>query len=100
MSHKIAPYSLDFAGAVSSTVRTNTGGNTEYATIDPAIKVLLGEIRSRLDEAARIARAAEACALAGNVAEDVVVSMDMEQMLYEAGRLQDAASLLNRLSRD
>ena len=100
MSHKIAPYSLDFAGPVSGTVRTNTEGNMERATIEPAIKVLLGEIRSRLDEAARIARAAEACALAGSVAEGVVVSMDMEQMLYEAGRLQDAASLLNRLSRD
>jgi hypothetical protein len=29
----------------------------------------------------------------------VSVSMDIEQLIYEAGRLQDAASLLNRLSR-
>lgn len=100
MSHKIAPYSLDFAGEGSGTVRTNTEGCMERATIEPAIKVLLGEIRSRLDEAARIARAAEACVLAGSVAEGVLVSMDIEQILYEAGRLQDAASLLNRLSRD
>jgi len=26
--------------------------------------------------------------------------MDIEQLIYEAGRLQDAATLLNRLSRD
>jgi hypothetical protein len=55
-------------------------------------------IRSRLSEAARIAGAAEACVLAGSIAEGVSVSMDIEQLIYEAGRLQDAASLLNRLS--
>jgi len=65
---------------------------------DQAIKVLLSEIHRRLDDAARIAKAAEACALAGSVAEGVSVSMDIEQLIYEAGRLQDAASLLNRLA--
>ena len=34
------------------------------------------------------------------VGEGVTVSMDIEQLVYEAGRLQDAASLLNRLSRE
>jgi hypothetical protein len=34
------------------------------------------------------------------VAEGVTVSMDIEQIIYEAGRLQDAASLLNRISRE
>jgi hypothetical protein len=70
------------------------------ATIEPALRLILGEIHSRLNEAARIAKAAEACALAGSVAEGVAVSMDIEQLLYEAGRLQDAASLLNRISHD
>jgi hypothetical protein len=69
-------------------------------TIEPAIKILLSEIHSKLNEAARIAKAAEACALAGSVAEGVTVSMAIEQLIYEAGRLQDAASLLNRLSRE
>jgi hypothetical protein len=72
----------------------------DLATIEPAIKILLTEIHSKLNEAARIAKAAEASALAGSVAEGVAVSMDIEQLIYEAGRLQDAASLLNRLSRD
>jgi hypothetical protein len=72
----------------------------DRATTEQAITMILTEIHSRLDDAARIAKAAEACALAGSVAEGVVVSMDIEQIIYEAGRLQDAASLLNRLSRE
>ena len=70
----------------------------DHATIEPAIRILLTEIHSRLAGAARIAKAAEACALAGSIAEGVTVSMDIEQPIYEAGRLQDAASLLDRLS--
>jgi hypothetical protein len=70
----------------------------DSAVINEAIKVCLTEIHSRLNEAARIAKAAEACAIAGSVPEAVTISMDIEQMIYEAGRLQDAASLLNRLS--
>ena len=69
-------------------------------TIEPAIKSILGEIHVTLTEAARIAKAAEACALAGSIAEGVHVSMDIEQLIYEAGRLHDAASLLNRLSQE
>jgi len=68
--------------------------------INEAIKAFLGEIHSRLSEATRIAKAAEACALAGSVTEAVTLSMDIEQLSYEAGRLQDAVSLLNRLSRE
>ena len=71
----------------------------DHATIEPAIRIILTEIHSKLNEAARIAKAAEACVLAGSVTEGVSVSMDIEQLIYEAGRLQDAASLLNRLSR-
>ena len=70
----------------------------DRATIEPAIRIVLTEIHSKLNEAARIAKAEEACALAGSIAEGVTVSMDIEQLIYEAGRLQDAASLLNRLS--
>jgi hypothetical protein len=72
----------------------------DRATIEPAIRSVLTEIHSKLNEAARIAKAAEACALAGSVVEGVTVSMDIEQLIYEVGRLQDAASLLNRLSRE
>src|ERR1700721_1965731 len=43
-----------------------TGAAMDHATIEPAIRILLTEIHSRLAEAARIAKAAEACALAGS----------------------------------
>jgi hypothetical protein len=72
----------------------------DRATIQPAIKILLTEIHAKLSEAARIAKAAEACAEAGSISEGVTISMDVEQLVYEAGRLQDAASLLNRMSRE
>jgi hypothetical protein len=62
----------------------------DRATIEPAIRSVLTEIHSKLNEAARIAKAAEACALAGSVVEGVTVSMDIEQLIYEVGRLQDA----------
>ncbi len=70
----------------------------DRAVIEQAVKLILTEIHFRLGEATQIAKAAEACALAGSVVEGVTVSMDIEQLLYETGRLQDAASLLNRLS--
>ena len=43
------------------------GTTTDRAAIQPAIKILLTEIHSKLNEAARIAKAAEACAEAGSI---------------------------------
>jgi hypothetical protein len=98
--HKIAQDLLDFR-AVGSVCGNVSGETTmDRAAIEPAVKIVMTEIHSKLNEAARIAKAAEACALAGSVTEAVTVSMDIEQLIYEAGRLQDAASLLNRLSRE
>ena len=72
----------------------------ERASIESAIKLIIAEIHTRLNEAARIAKAAEVCVQNGAIGEGVEVSMDIEQLIYEAGRLQDAASLLNRLNRE
>jgi hypothetical protein len=72
----------------------------ERANLEPAIKLIIAEIHTRLSEATRIAMAAEACAVAGSITEGLEVSVDIEQLIYEAGRLQDAASLLGRISRD
>lgn len=68
--------------------------------IEAAIKQILTEIRARLDEAASIAQAAVVCAEAGNVGKGIEISMDIEQLVYEASRLQDAVSLLHRVSQD
>jgi hypothetical protein len=70
----------------------------DRTTIEPAIKIMLTEIHAKLTEATRIAKAAEACALAGSVTEGVALSMDIEQLIYEADHLHGAVSLLNRLS--
>ena len=67
---------------------------------DDAVTACFSKIHSRLAEATRIAKAAEACAQAGSVGEAVTISMDIEQLIYEAGRLHEAASLMNRLSQD
>jgi hypothetical protein len=72
----------------------------ERTSIESAIKLIIAEIHTRLNEATRIAKAAEACVRNGAIGEGVVVSMDIEQLIYEAGRLHDAASLLDRISRD
>ena len=53
----------------------------------------LSEAGKKLDDAARIARTAEACAQAGGIDEGVRISMDAEQLIYGAGRLDEAASL-------
>jgi hypothetical protein len=99
MSHKIAPNLLDFSSHQSVTVLVKPWGTgMDRAITNQAIKACLTEIHSRLSEATQIAKAAEACAIAGSVTEVVTVSMEIEQLIYEAGRLHDAASLLSRPS--
>jgi len=66
--------------------------------LNDAAIACLDEMYVRLSEAVQIAKAAQACAQAGSLSEAITVSMDIEQLIYEAGRLHDAASLLNRLA--
>lgn len=67
---------------------------------ESAIKMFLGEIRQRLEEAAGIARAAQVCAEGGNVSKAIEIVLDVEQLSYESGNLLNAASMLNRLIGD
>ena len=60
-----------------------------------SIKDLLKSIRERLDGAVAVARAAEACADAGDVERALTIMLDVEQPLYEATTHLNAASLLN-----
>ncbi len=66
--------------------------------VETTIKAYLTEIRSRLDKASGIGRAADACASAGFHEKGLEVALDMEQILYEATTLLNAASLINRIS--
>ncbi|MBK3664781.1 hypothetical protein JJE66_26585 [Bradyrhizobium diazoefficiens] len=72
----------------------------DTTSLHQAISVCITQINTNLTEASRIARAAAACVAAGSVTEGVEVSMDIEQLLYEAGRLHDAICLMNRISQD
>jgi hypothetical protein len=69
-------------------------------TDDPPIcRIPLTEIRNRLDKAAGIGRAADACAGTGFHEKGLEVALDIEQLLYEATTLLNAASLINRIAR-
>jgi hypothetical protein len=63
------------------------------------IKAYLTEVRDRLDKAAGIARAADACAGAGFYEKAVEITLDIEQPIYEVTTLLNAASLIHRLSK-
>ena len=67
--------------------------------VETTTKVYLTEIRNRLDKAAGIGRAADACAGAGFHEKGLDVALDVEQLLYEASALLNAASLINRVVR-
>ena len=72
----------------------------DTAIAEATIKVYLKEIDARLDAAARLDKAANACAEAGNADKGAQVALEIEQLCYEATGLLDAASLINRLAKD
>jgi len=61
------------------------------------VRAYLTEVRIRLDNAAGIARAADACAGAGFSDKAVEITLDIEQPLYEATTLLNAVSLIYRI---
>jgi hypothetical protein len=73
------------------------GISMDAAKTEVMIVEFLKDIRSRLDEAASVATAAEACAGAGNVRKAIEIALDVEQPLYEVTTLLNVASLINRL---
>jgi hypothetical protein len=68
-------------------------------TLESTIKVYLKEMRERLDHAANIAHAAQACADAGNIEKGIEIALDVEQLIYEVSTFLNAASLINRISK-
>jgi hypothetical protein len=62
-----------------------------------SLKVYLKEMRERLEQAASIAKAAEACAKTGNVEKGIEIALDIEQLIYEVNTFLNAASLINRV---
>lgn len=71
----------------------------DTATVDIAIKSFLKQMRERLEEAALIAKAADACAEAGNVEKGIEVALDVEQLIHEVSTFLNAASMINRIGK-
>jgi hypothetical protein len=68
--------------------------------LEATLKTHIGELCQRLDEAASIAKAAQACAEAGNFDKAIQIALDVEQLIYEATTLLNAASLMKRIYND
>ena len=69
------------------------------ATLNSVLMMQLGLMRERLDQAAGLGQAAEACAKAGNIGKAIEIALDIEQLTYEVNTLLNAASLMNRIGR-
>src|SRR5260370_13553728 len=100
MSNMIALVSLDLGGR-GSMCGTSAKESTpmDAHLVEATIKAYLTEIRNRLDKAVGIGRAADACAGAGFHEKGLEVALDVEQLLYEASALLNAASLITRIAR-
>jgi hypothetical protein len=62
-------------------------------------KSFLREMLQRLDKAASLAKGAEACADAANVDKGHEVALDIQQLIYEANTLLNAASMVHRIGK-
>ena len=71
----------------------------DSTTLEITLKAYLNEMQERLDQAASIARAAKACADAGNVKKGIEIALDIEQLIYEVNTFLNAASLINRIGK-
>lgn len=69
------------------------------AALNATLKMHLREMRSRLDQAAGIAKAADACAEAGNIDKAIEIALDIEQPIYEVTTFLNAASMILRISK-
>jgi coenzyme F420-reducing hydrogenase gamma subunit len=68
----------------------------DRAAADAVTKALLKNLHRKLQEAASIAKAAEACAVSGNVQSAVKMAMDIEEPTYQANRMLNAALLIRK----
>jgi hypothetical protein len=62
--------------------------------LDTVIIALLQQASQKLDQAVQIAKAAEACAEAGNPKKAVEIIMDTEDLMFRATTLLNGASVL------
>lgn len=70
------------------------------AMLEATLKAHISEMRDRLEEAAGIAKAASACADAGNINKAIEIALDVEQLIYEVNTFLNAASLMHRIGKN
>lgn len=56
------------------------------------------QVRERLERAASIGKAVEACAEAGNFETAIEVALDIELIIYEVTTFLNGASMLHRIN--
>ena len=64
---------------------------------EATIKAHVTQMRERLDQAAGIAKTAQACAETGNIEQAIEIALGIEQLIYEVTTFLNAASLMNRI---
>ena len=69
-------------------------------TLEATLKLYFSETREHLERAAAIAKAAEACAQAGNVNKAIEICLDVEQLIFDVTTFLNAASLMNRMCKN
>jgi hypothetical protein len=67
--------------------------------VEATLKMHVKEMCERLDRAASIGKAAEACADAGNIEKAIEIALDVEQLIYEVNTFLNAASMINRINK-
>jgi hypothetical protein len=67
--------------------------------VEATLKMHVKEMRERLECAAGIGKAAQACADAGNIEKAIEIALDVEQLIYEVNTFLNAASMINRISK-
>jgi hypothetical protein len=75
------------------------GGTMDANTLELTIKIYLKEMRERLEQAAGIAQAADACAEAGSIEKAIEAALDIEQVVYEVNTFLNAASMMHRIGK-
>ena len=68
------------------------------AEVHAMLMTLIELFHGRLADATSIAAASKACAGAGNLDEAIRISLQIDQPLYDATKLSDAAALLKRMA--
>ena len=69
------------------------------ATLKATLTMHLREMRTRLEQAAGIAKAADVCAEASNIEKAIEIALDVEQLIYEVSTFLNAASMIHRINK-